>query len=225
MTDKNAIHLGIIPDGNRRWAKSRALNPWKGHEQAIENFKSITEWCRNDPRISILTVWCFSTENWKRDPKEIDMLMKMLEDYLKKEQESFIYNKTRFCHSGRKDRIPSSLADLIKEVEEKTSDQTDFTLHLAVDYGGRDEIERAADVILSSSKGDIGIQDCFDHPELPDIDLIIRTSGEKRTSNFFLWQAAYAEWDFHEKLFPDFNVQDLEESVNNFSDRNRRFGG
>ena len=224
MNDDKGIHLAIIPDGNRRWAKSRALNPWKGHEQAIENFKSITEWCRNDKRVSILTVWCFSTENWKRDRKEIDMLMEMLEDYLRKEQESFIENKTRFCHSGRKDRIPSSLAELIKEVEEKTADQTDFTLHLAVDYGGRDEIERAVDVILSSSKGDIEIKDCFDHPELPDIDLIIRTSGEKRTSNFFLWQAAYAEWVFEDKLFPDFGIEDLEKAVSDYKHRGRRYG-
>ncbi|MDP7247003.1 MAG: polyprenyl diphosphate synthase [Candidatus Peribacteraceae bacterium] len=220
MNNDNAIHLGIIPDGNRRWAKSRSLNPWKGHEQAIENFKALTEWCRNDERISVLTVWCFSTENWKRERQEIEMLMKMLEDYLRKEQENFIENKTKFCHSGRKDRIPSSLAELIKEAEEKTSDQTDFTLHLAVDYGGKDEIERAARKISPESP----LKENLDHPELPDIDIIIRTSGEKRTSNFFMWQAAYAEWIFEDKLFPDFSIDDLQVAVDNFSDRNRRFG-
>jgi len=239
------IHLGIIPDGNRRWAASHELHPWKGHEQAIENFRSLTEWCRDDPRIGILTVWCFSTENWRRDPKEIEMLMTMLEDYLKKEKEEFVKNKTRLLHSGRKDRIPPSLAEVIKEVEEMTlnhfptfvgsgsgqaKDQAECVLNLAVDYGGKDEILRSIDKYQKTKNEkpktnqlpDLRLY--LDHPELPDIDLIIRTSGEKRTSNFFLWQAAYAEWDFVDKLFPDFNTDDLAASVDNFFARNRRFG-
>jgi len=109
MDKSDSIHLAIIPDGNRRWAKAQSLNPCKGHEQAIENFRSLTQWCRNDPCVAVLTVWCFSTENWKRDEKEIEMLMTMLEDYLKKEGEGFIEKKTRFLHSGRRDRLPTSL--------------------------------------------------------------------------------------------------------------------
>ena len=252
MTTLKQLHLAIIPDGNRRWAASRKFNPWKGHKQAIENFRSLTQWCRNDPRISILTVWCFSTENWKRDPKEIKMLMKMLEDYLIEEQKKFIEKETRFLHSGRKDRIPFSLAKLIEETEQLTKNQTEFTLNLAVDYGGKDEILRAIDKMFvpaaeshgyrlqrvnqqtpagHSSKSDGWskpvndmLRPFLDHPSLPDIDLVIRTSGEMRTSNFFLWQSAYAEWMFSQKLFPDFTVNDLAEAVKEYERRGRRYG-
>ena len=202
-TIQNTLHLAIIPDGNRRWAKAQGKHPWKGHEQAIENFRTITEWCRKDPRVSALTVWCFSTENWKRDPEEIAQLMTMLEKYLAKERKGFMEQKTRFLHSGRCDRIPESLAKLIANVEEETKDQKEFTLHLAVDYGGKDEILRAMNKCIHKQTSkqandqtaevtEESLRQSLDHPELPDMDLIIRTSGEKRTSNFFLWQTAYA---------------------------------
>lgn len=151
--------------------------------------------------------------------------MKMLEDYLKKERAGFIDEQTRFVHSGRKDRIPKSLASLIAEVEEETKDQTGFTLNLAIDYGGKDEVMRAINRVPEAFVADEAtVRQHCDHPELPDIDLIIRTSGEQRTSNFFLWQTAYAEWDFIKKFFPDFTVQDLTESVDTFTERTRRFG-
>ncbi len=222
------LHLAIIPDGNRRWAKAHKFESvWKGHEQAVENFRTLTEWCRKDPRISVLTVWCFSTENWKRDPKEIEMLMGMLEKYLRKEGETFLKEKTRFVHSGRRDRIPPSLKKLIEETEELTKDQMEFTLHLAVDYGGKDEILRAT-TKATSRPADQPTSDFIrpnlDHPELPDIDLIFRSSGEQRTSNFFLWQSTYAEWIFSPKLFPDVGPKDLDEAVNEFERRKRRFG-
>lgn len=226
MPTTSSIHLAIIPDGNRRWARAHALNPWNGHERAIENFRTITEWCRKDPRIGILTVWCFSTENWKRDPEEISKLMGMLEEYLKKERKTFVKEKTRFIHSGRLDRIPPSLADLIRDVAEETKDQREFTLHLAVDYGGKDELIRAVRKIEQPAA--ITTEETFrhylDHPELPDIDLIIRTSGEQRTSNFFLWQSAYAEWVFLEKHFPQLTTEDINKAVGDFSKRTRRFG-
>ena len=225
MPSSSPLHLAIIPDGNRRWAKKRMLQPWKGHESAIENFRSITEWCRNDPRVGVLTVWCFSTENWKRDPKEIEMLMKIYEDYLRKERTGFIEKKTCFIHSGRFDRIPQSLASLIKEVEEETKDQGEFTLNLAVDYGGKDELIRAIRKIDDpKAVTEESLRALLDHPELPDLDLIIRTSGEQRTSNFFLWESAYAEWVFLDKLFPDLTAKDVETSVNQFAERTRRFG-
>ncbi len=226
MQSTTPIHLAIIPDGNRRWAKSRLLHPWKGHEVAIENFRSITEWCRNDPRVSVLTVWCFSTENWKRDKEEISKLMTMLEEYLRKEREGFHNKKTRFIHSGRLDRIPSSLAALIHDVEDDTKDETEFTLHLAVDYGGKDELVRAMQKIKDPQKiSEDSFRQLLDHPELPDIDLVIRTSGEQRTSNFFLWESAYAEWVFLQKHFPDLTAKDIEEAVGDFGERTRRFGG
>ncbi len=230
MKKESSIHLAIIPDGNRRWARAQMLHPWKGHERAIENFRSITEWCRNDPRVGTLTVWCFSTENWKRDPEEISKLMTMLEEYLRKERKGFIEKQTRFVHSGRRDRIPPSLAALITEVEKETKDQKEFTLHLAVDYGGKDEILRAIEKMHQGERPSTGavseesLRSHLDHPELPDIDLIVRSSGEQRTSNFFLWQTTYAEWVFSEKLFPDITDKDLAAAVEELESRKRRFG-
>ncbi|MFA7682086.1 MAG: polyprenyl diphosphate synthase [Candidatus Peribacteraceae bacterium] len=223
MATETPLHVAIIPDGNRRWARAQNLNPWKGHEQAIENFRKITEWCQKDPRVNVLTVWCFSTENWKRDKKEIDKLMTMLERYLEKEWKGFLKNHTRFCHSGRRDRLPTSLVNLMEKVEKETEKETDFTLNLAVDYGGKDELLRA----IKKMGNDISeneLKKHLDHPELPDMDLIIRTSGEQRTSNFALWQSTYAEWEFSKKLFPDFSVDDLAQAVKKFAERSRRFG-
>ncbi len=220
------MHVAIIPDGNRRWARKRMLQPWKGHEEAVENFRTLTDWCREDPRVKVLTVWCFSTENWKRDPQEIQKLMDMLERYLEKERKTFAENNTRFCHSGRRDRLPASLVQLMADVEKETENHDGFTLHLAVDYGGKDEVVRAMRK-LDSTKDvtEESLRTQFDHPEIPDIDLIVRTSGEQRTSNFFLWQAAYAEWEFVDKFFPDFTEKDLAVAVNDFAKRTRRFGG
>ncbi|MEQ1849541.1 MAG: polyprenyl diphosphate synthase [Candidatus Peribacteraceae bacterium] len=228
----SGLHLAIIPDGNRRWAREHLLESvWKGHEKAVENFVTLSEWCRNDPRVSILTVWCFSTENWKRDPKEISELMKLLETYLRREQKNFEKKQTRFVHSGRRDRIPPSLKQLIEESEEQTKNFTGFTLHLAVDYGGKDEVVRAIHKIpanrypLPASTDESVIRQYLDHPELPDIDVILRSSGEQRTSNFFLWQSAYAEWVFSPKYFPDIGTDDLDEALGEYERRKRRFGG
>lgn len=233
--DRNALHLAIIPDGNRRWAKARAWHPWQGHEKAVKNFRTITDWCRDDPRIAVLTVWCFSTENWKRDPQEVTKLMALLENYIEKERPTMQQKGIRLVHSGRKDRIPPSLAKLIKTVEDETAHFNEFTLHLAVDYGGKDEIVRAIQKFLKHDRNNEitnkrnnasdPISEHLDHPELPDIDLIIRTSGEQRTSNFFLWQSTYAEWVFPQKHFPDFTIEDLKKAVEDFAKRSRRFGG
>ncbi len=235
METTEKLHIAIIPDGNRRWARERTFLPWKGHERAIENFRSLTEWCQQDPRVGILTVWCFSTENWKRDPEEIRKLMGLLESYLQKERKRFAADRTRLVHSGRKDRIPASLAKLIEDIETETGQYGGFTLHLAIDYGGKDEIIRAVNRMLQTAGEatnertnkriiDQQIRQFLDHPELPDIDLVIRTSGESRTSNFFLWQSAYAEWTFSPKHFPDFTTEDLAVAVDDFARRTRRFG-
>lgn len=218
--------MAIIPDGNRRWAKTKGLLPWNGHERAMDNFTTLTEWCRNDPRIDVLTIWGFSTENWKRSEEEVTKLMDLFESYLQKERSTFIERGTRFVHSGRTDRIPESLRTLIAEVAEETKDCTEFTMHLAVDYGGKDEIIRAIKKLgdLAQVTED-SLRAHLDHPELPDIDLIIRTSGEQRTSNFFLWQSAYAEWIFVQKHFPELSTNDLEMALKEFNKRTRRFGG
>lgn len=221
----SGLHIAIIPDGNRRWAKKRAMQPWKGHESAFDSMKNIAEWCRDDPRVSVLTLWVFSTENWNRDEREVSELMKLLRSSLENQRASFIKYKMRCIHSGRKDRLEPSLAKLIHDVEEETKNFDVFTLNIALDYGGRDEVVRAVQKI-----GDVKnlteqqIHENLDHPELPDIDMIIRTSGEKRTSNFALWQSAYAEWIFTEKYFPDMTTEDMREALAEYENRKRRFG-
>ncbi len=251
-SESSRLHLALIPDGNRRWARAKGLHPWDGHAQAVENFRTLSDWCRQHPRIGILTIWCFSTENWKRDPKEVAKLMDLLEDYIRKNRADMAKQGTRFLHSGRTDRIPPSLAQAFKEIAEETKGNTNFTLHLALDYGGKDEILRAINRYIESMstlrddlpchtegsgaqrrivskcdrqipQGDI-LRSFLDHPSLPDIDLIVRTSGEYRTSNFFLWQSAYAEWFFLEKHFPDLDIKDLEDTIQKFDERQRRFG-
>jgi len=224
------LHIAIIPDGNRRWAKARGLLAWNGHEKAIQNFRDISDFCRRDPRIGTLTVWCFSTENWKRDPAEVSKLMGLLETFIRRERSHIDKYKTRLLHSGRRDRLPPTLITLMDEVCATSKDYTDFTLHLAIDYGGKDEIIRAINKQQATSNGTSAVWDentiraNLDHPELPDIDLIVRSSGEIRTSNFFLWQSTYAEWKFFDKYFPDFTVEDLKAAVDDFAKRTRRFG-
>lgn len=236
MSDSKPLHLAIIPDGNRRWAREKGfMHVWKGHEVAVENFRTLTDWCRKDSRVSALTVWCFSTENWKRDKREIAELMTMLETYLKKEAKGLKENETRFLHSGRRDRIPASLKKLIEDTEEATKNETEFTLHLAVDYGGKDEVVRALNKLLATRSQlpappayvvtEENLHSFLDHPELQDIDVILRSSGEQRTSNFFLWQAAYAEWVFSPKYFPDIGTEDLDAALTEYDRRKRRFGG
>lgn len=230
-SDSSPFHLAIIPDGNRRWARAQGLHPWDGHAKAVENFRDIADWCREHPRISILTLWCFSTENWKRDPKEVQKLMDLIEGYIRRERSKIKEQRTRFLHSGRTDRIPKTLATAFKEIAEETKDNTNFTFHLALDYGGKDEILRAIEKMRHGEKNmtrdDTAdpLRPFLDHPELPDIDLIVRTSGEFRTSNFFLWQSAYAEWFFLEKHFPALVVKDLEDVLQKFDQRKRRYGG
>jgi len=224
METTKGIHLAIIPDGNRRWAKSHNLSLWKGHEKAAENLREIKDWCRNNPRVSVLTVWGFSTENWKRDPAFVEKLMTMLEKYLSDERDWFKENNTRLLHSGRTDRLSPSLKKLIEEITEETKDFDAFTLHMALDYGGKDEIVRAVNRLGNKNTTEDSIRSYLDHPELPDIDCIIRTSGERRTSNFFLWQSTYAEWIFVDKHFPDFNTKDLETALKEYEMRTKRFG-
>jgi len=225
MINEKALHIAIIPDGNRRWAKDQKLHPWKGHERAVENFNELAEWCKESPRVETLTIWCFSTENWKRDSKEIEKLMTMLEEFLRKERDKWVEEKSvRAIHSGRSDRIPESLSNLLEEVADQTKYNDGFTLHLALDYGGQDEVVRAAQKVDGEITEEL-IRDNLDHPELSDIDLIIRTSGEMRTSNFFLWQSTYSEWVFTEKKFPDFGLNDLKEAIDEYDQRTRRYGG
>lgn len=199
--------------------------PWQGHEAGTQAFKQIINWARQDPRIAILTIWGFSTENWNRSPGEISQLMRLYEQWLRDEQSMFHEKKTQLVHSGRSDRIPSSLARLLADLSSDTLHYQDFTLNFALDYGGRDEIIRAIQKITNSKKISAdNFRQHLDHPELPDVDLIIRTSGEQRTSGFFVWQSAYAELIFIEKYFPDLTPADLDAAVGDYTLRYRRYG-
>lgn len=218
------IHLAIIPDGNRRWAKEHGLDSWKGHEKSAENFEKIVDWSRKSNRISTLTFWIFSTENWNRDPQEVGKLMGLLESYLKKNKEKFLEKGVRMVHSGRKDRLPEGVRTLLEELEQKSAGNNTYTINLALDYSGKDEVIRAVQKLKGEDATDETIRKHLDHPEIPDIDLVIRTSGEHRTSNFALWTAAYAEWIFIDKYFPDLSENDLDAALSEYDQRQRRFG-
>lgn len=223
MTSK--IHLGIIPDGNRRWAKQRILQPWKGHEAGANTFRNLLEWCVQSEQIGTLTIWGFSTENWNRSQEETQQLMEIYERFIRNEQPTLHQHKIRFLHSGRTDRIPATLKQLILETTEQTKQYTAFNLHVALDYGGKDEIVRAINRVTNPADiTEENFPQYLDQPSLPDIDLVIRTSGEQRTSGFFIWQAAYAEWVFTDKYFPDLQPTDLEAALKDYNNRQRRFG-
>ena len=224
MSEK-PLHIALIPDGNRRWAKDRGILPWKGHEQSAENFNTIVEWCARDERIETLTFWAFSTENWRREKMEVEQLMKLFEKYIRKERDSLKKSGVRLIRSGRTDRMPKSLKALLEDVANDPPAITKLHLHMAIDYGGKDEVTRAVQRLASTKDAtEEAIRAAMDQPQLPDIDLIIRTSGEQRTSNFFLFQSAYAEWIFLEKHFPDFTSDDIGAAIETLASRKRRFG-
>jgi len=216
-------HIAIIMDGNGRWAKRRGLPRIAGHHEGVNSVRDIVEAC-GQLGVKYLTLYAFSTENWKRDKKEVDALMRLFEEYLRKEHGELLKNDTRFVHSGRKDRFPPTLAALIAKMEETTKDCKRYTLHVALDYGGRDEIVRAVKKMNSSDISEETLRAHLDHPELPDIDLVLRTGGEVRFSNFALWQAAYAEWIFIDKYFPDLTTDDLDACLATYRERRRRYG-
>lgn len=219
------FHLAIICDGNRRWAKARGMPPWEGHRAAIGNFRAIAEWAQAHPRVGTLTLWGFSTENWKRDGAEVTELMRLFQYFMGKELDAIVARKARFLHQGRKDRIPAKLAALFAEAEEKTKDFTDFTLQLAIDHGGKDEIVRAVNRIPAGMPvTEESIAAHLDHPDVPDVDFVVRTSGEQRTSGFQLWKGAYAEWYFPAYHFPDLTPGKLDEAMAEYDARQRRFG-
>lgn len=227
MSTDERIHLAIIPDGNRRWAKKRLLQPWKGHETSAQNFETLLNWSREDGRIGTFTIWCFSTENWKRSPDEVEKLMEIFSAYLRDKTAELKEKNVKIIHAGRSDRFSDDLRAQLNHSIEQTKDCDGFTLQLAVDYGGKDELVRAIRRLEDEAKTDVSeeaVRACLDHPEVPDIDLIVRTSGEQRTSNFFLWQSTYAEWMFLEKHFPDVTTDDLQAAVDAYAKRQRRFG-
>jgi len=222
------VHIAIIPDGNRRWAKEKGLIGSLGHYKSAgpENIKSLIHEAKRQG-VKYLSIWGFSTENWKRDKVEINaiffLLIKNIADF-KREADK---NKIRFRHIGRKDRLPKKLIDALHNLEQETQNYREFNVQLCLDYGGRDEMVRAVNRILRSGEKKINEETLFKHLDtntLPDPDLIIRTSGEKRTSGLMPFQAAYAELYFTDVHFPDFDARELRKAIEEYKNRQRRFG-
>ncbi len=220
-----AKHIAIIMDGNGRWAELQDKKRVKGHEMGAKVVKKITTFCANHSDIERLTLYAFSTENWKRPRLEVEFLMKLLEKYLKNELPSYLENNIRFEPIGDTRAFSKSLQKTIRDVKEKTSHCDGLVQSLALNYGAHDEILRAINK-LKNSTDDIteamlsNTLDCKHN-----VDLLIRTGGDHRLSNFLLWQAAYAELFFCDTLWPDFTVEDLEQIIKKFTKIERRFGG
>lgn len=219
-------HIGIIMDGNGRWAKKRGLPRTAGHKQGAETFRTISKECG---RLGIkhATFYAFSTENWKRPKEEVDAIMRLFKQYLLEAKEDITAadnNKLRFI--GLKDGIPDDILTLMEEAEEDTKNNTGCDIALAVNYGGREEIVNAVNKLIADGKTEITEEDISQNIyTVPDCDLIIRPSGEQRLSNFLLWQAAYSEFWYSDVMWPDFSVKDLYKALSDFENRNRRFGG
>ncbi len=225
---KIPVHIAIIPDGNRRWAVKKGLKSIEGYKVVkYEHLESLVLEAKK-LGVKYMSLWIFSAENWKRPKSEITFLfghfLRNVDDLLK----GALKNKIRIRHIGRKDRLPIKLGEELERLEKETKNFNDFNVQLCMDYGGRDEIIRAVNKMLKSGtkKADEKIFFSYlDSAGIPDPDLIIRTSGEKRTSGFMPFQSAYAELYFSEVYFPDFDVNELRKAIDSFSDRNRRFGG
>jgi undecaprenyl diphosphate synthase len=227
MTKHPLKHLAIIMDGNGRWAKQRGLNRTKGHEKGAEIIRDVTTYCAKHPSIETVTFYAFSTENWKRPKLEVEFLMKLLDRYLQKELDTYQKNNVKFMSIGNIEAFSSRLQQRIKITEEATKHNTDLTHILALNYGGRAEITTAVNRLIAEGKTEVTEEDISQALQTPysDIDLLIRTSGEERVSNYLLWQISYAEFYFTETLWPDFTTQELDEIISDFEQRTRRFGG
>jgi len=227
MTKHPLKHLAIIMDGNGRWAKQRGLNRTKGHEKGAEIIRDVTTYCAKHSSIETVTFYAFSTENWKRPKLEVEFLMKLLDRYLQKELETYQKNNVRFMAIGKLEAFSSRLQQRIKITEEATKHNTDLTHILALNYGGRAEITTAVNRLIAEGKTEVTEEDISQALQTPysDIDLLIRTSGEERVSNYLLWQISYAEFYFTETLWPDFTMQELDDIISDFEQRSRRFGG
>lgn len=229
-------HIGIIMDGNGRWAKQRGLERTEGHRAGANTFRTICDYGA-DLGIEYMTFYAFSTENWKRPPKEVSAIMKIFRDYLDEanaREEENEKRGLRFHLTGEKKGLPPDIVKNLETLEKKSAGKKVMTVNLAINYGGRDEIVHAAKALAQKVKrgeikpGDIdeaSISENLFTAGQPDPDLIIRPSGEYRLSNFMIWQAAYSEFWFSDILWPDFTPDDLDRAILDYCKRNRRFGG
>ena len=235
MIDSKNIpkHIAIILVGNGRWAKKRGLPRTAGHHVGIKRVKEIVK-AADELGVKFLTFFAFSSENWKRPKAEVNMLMHSLNHFLKQQVKEMVKNNIRFVAIGREDILPAYLKKEINESKNKTKDNTGLTVVLALNYGSRQEIVDAAKKFTVSvvdgkaELNDLDVEKFSQYlytADLPDPDLLIRTSGEMRVSNFLLWQISYSELHFPKKCWPDFRKQDLEEAIEDYQKRERRFGG
>ena len=224
--DFSPHHVGIIMDGNGRWAKQRGQLRTQGHLEGLKAAKRIVK-AASVLGVSYLTLYVFSTENWKRAAEEVGFIMSLVKQYLRGELDFYRENRIRIRHAGNREGLPR---DILHELDEACNDTRAFgglQVILALNYGGRDELIRAIKKLTAAGEAvtEEGISRFLDNPDIPDPDLIIRTAGEFRTSNFLLWEGAYAEYYISGKLWPDWTGDDLAEAIRNYQNRDRRFGG
>ncbi len=226
-------HIAIIMDGNGRWATSKGLPRTAGHRVGSETFRKIATYC-NNIGIRHLTVYAFSTENWKRPKEEVDTIMSLLKQYLLEACEKIVADNISLKIVGDTSRLSQELLDIIKKTDELSLTSTGLKVNVCINYGGRDEIVHAAKVLAHRvAEGTLApdaitenmLSDALYTAPTPDPDLIIRPSGEIRTSNFLLWQSAYAEYYFTDVLWPDFDESELDRAIVSYQSRSRRFGG
>lgn len=219
-------HVAFIMDGNGRWAQKRGLAREAGHKRGAEVFKQILKRC-GELGVEAATFYVFSTENWKRPKKEVDAIMKLLENYLDECEKQIDKNNIRFVFIGDMSVFPLSISEKMKNIE-KASAHNSYIANLAINYGGRDEIVHAVNTLLASGERSVSeeqISSALYTHSSPPLDLVVRTGGDLRISNFLLWQSAYAEFYFTDKLWPDLTPDDVDAILENFTKRDRRFGG
>lgn len=229
---KIPVHVGVIMDGNGRWAKKRGLPRKVGHRQGAQNFRAITRHAK-EVGVKYITFYAFSTENWKRPKDEVDALMNLFEKYLD-ELDDFLKEHVRIRFIGDRSKLSESLQQKMLDSERKSKDYDIMTLLLAINYGGRDEICHSCKTLAQQVKEgklepenitmDMIEQNLYTG-DVPPVDLVIRPSGEQRLSNFMIWQCAYAEFYYSDILWPDFNNDEFDKAILAYSERNRRFGG
>ncbi|MHB8154586.1 MAG: isoprenyl transferase [Candidatus Omnitrophota bacterium] len=233
MQDKIPKHIAFIMDGNGRWAKERGLSRTAGHRQGVQRLKEIIRGA-SELGVEVVTFFAFSTENWNRPKKEIDTLMRYLDKFLDGQIKELERNNMRFRVIGQGDPLPKFIQQKIQKAESRTKDNTGLIVVLALNYGSRQEIVNAAKRFVTCALKDNALSkqltpEIFSRylytADLPDPDLLIRTSGEMRISNFMLWQLSYTELYFFNKYWPDFTINELKEAIRDFKTRERRFGG
>jgi undecaprenyl diphosphate synthase len=220
------VHVGVIMDGNGRWATQRGLNRTQGHLEGLKAAKRIVK-AAADLGVSYLTLYVFSTENWKRAAEEVGFIMGLVKRYLRKEMDFYRENGIRIRHAGNFDGLPGDIQRELRQAMEDTRGFTGLQTILALNYGGRDELCRAVTRLQRDGEAvtEETIRRCLDNPDVPDPDLIIRSAGEYRSSNFLLWEAAYSEYYVSDKLWPDWTGEDFKAAAAAFQQRERRYGG